>query len=197
VSGSLRCEIVGNLDPFVVTIFLSEIDRQVRFGFVAAGDLAEAIHGPRPDEERFWYSVQGILIAAANVSKIFWPSDVRYASRGKALRELLGLTAESPLGPQGARKLRNHFEHFDDRIDKWAEGLARGESSVYVDSNVGSLEMISIPGLTSERVMRHFDPSDWSVSFRGIRYPLQPIQQALAELGARVKEARRLVISDL
>ncbi|WP_367330713.1 hypothetical protein [Sphingobacterium multivorum] len=71
-------------------------------------------------------SIQSILVAAGNVSKILWPSQ-KYKLRGQKLRELLGVEDNNPLA---SRKFRNHFEHYDERVEEWFESNFQG---VYVD----------------------------------------------------------------
>jgi len=58
------------------------------------------------DNNETWYSIQSILVAAGNVSKILWPSQ-KYKIRGQKLRELLGVENNNPLS---SRKFRNHFD---------------------------------------------------------------------------------------
>ncbi len=74
---------------------------------------------------RFWYSAQGFLLAVAKISRTLWPAERDHragrsspSSRGIELRKHLGLPARSPLTD---RAVRNQFEHFDERLDLWAE----------------------------------------------------------------------------
>jgi hypothetical protein len=52
---------------------------------------------------------------SSNVSKIFWPHR-NAAERGTRLRTLAGLPERHPLAD---RRLRNHIEHMDERLDEW------------------------------------------------------------------------------
>jgi hypothetical protein len=78
---------------------------------------------------RFWYSLHGAVVAAANISKMLWPSETGRGGaqkmvRGERLRALLGLSAEDHL--LAKRSLRDHLEHFDERLDLWASEAAAG-----------------------------------------------------------------------
>lgn len=77
---------------FVMHVFLGEVEHQSDIAHVAAARLA--VCGDRFDALETWSAVQSVLIAAANVSKILWPSRAAYAPRGEALRALLMHTRE-------------------------------------------------------------------------------------------------------
>jgi hypothetical protein len=56
---------------------------------------------------------------SANLSKIFWPNPERgaeYVARGELMRRLYAVGDESPLE---SRKVRNGFEHLDERLHQW------------------------------------------------------------------------------
>ncbi len=83
----------------------------------------------------FWSSVDSFLMATGNISKSFWPTKPpmphkekrvdgwekhwkegwdRNILRGKELRTILRIVDDSPFN-KDSRKLRDHFEHFDER----------------------------------------------------------------------------------
>lgn len=78
------------------------------------------------DNVETWCSIQSILVATANVSKILWPNH-KYKKRGEQLRQLLKVEKDNPLS---SRKFRNRFEHYDELVDEWFENSSQG---VYVD----------------------------------------------------------------
>ena len=67
------------------------------------------------------------------------------------MRQSLGIADESPLK---SRAFRNHFEHFDERLETW--GISQ-RTHMVVDSNIGTLG--SIVGGASAVYVRNFDPS--------------------------------------
>src|SRR5437868_2073105 len=137
-------------------IFRTEIAHQCNFAVLAESDLKQSFLNMRtnsPDRvvnfsaemNRFWYSAQALLVAVANISKIFWPIPSRpkkgedeEARReyektrqedAEILREALHIDNSSPLKN---RKLRDHFEHFDERIAKLPEsGFNYHDTSIY------------------------------------------------------------------
>jgi hypothetical protein len=162
------------LDPMLLRIFHGEVERQCRFGLTAADDLQAALQAG--DMDRLWYSVQALLVAAGNVSKLLWPEQ-KYSQRGDELRASLGVPEDSPLAP---RTFRNHFEHFDARLHDWAASSQRRN---FADSNVGPPGMIV--GLDPGDYLRNFDTTNAAVTFRGDSYELQPIVKAIGELWQR------------
>jgi hypothetical protein len=78
------------------------------------------------DRVETWCSIQSILVAAGNVSKILWPNE-KYKIRGERIRQVLKVEKDNPLS---SRKFRNHFEHYDERVEDWFEN---NSNRVYVD----------------------------------------------------------------
>ena len=82
--------------------FIGEIVLQSKIAELADKRLS-ATHD-NFDNIEVWSSVQSILVAAGNVSKILWPQEKKYAGRGKRLRELLEVDDNNILSD---RSLRN------------------------------------------------------------------------------------------
>jgi hypothetical protein len=151
------------MDKMLLRIFQTEVERQASFGLIAATELDTALRSG--DMDRIWYSVQSLLIAAGNISKLLWPSRSRIFKRGEELRASFNVSDSSPLEP---RTFRNHFEHFDERLEQWATSSQRRN---FADSNVGPAGMIS--GLDAGDYLRNFDTSQYAVTFRGDTYSLK------------------------
>ncbi len=165
------------MDAHTRYVFVLEVERQAKFGLVAAADLDAALR--TLDTDRVWYTIQNFLIAVGNVSKLLWPAK-KYEERGEELRTALSVAEDSVLAP---RTFRNHFEHFDERLEAWAVGPGgRG----FVDSNIGPPGMIS--GIDPAGFMRNLDTTNMSVTFRGDAYQLRPIITALGELHAKAAQ---------
>ena len=109
---------------------------------------------------------------------------------GEELRKSLGIEDNSPIQP---RNFRNHFEHFDERLEKWATSSKRHN---FVDSNIGSSNMIV--GIDPEDFLRNFEPTSRTLTFRGDKYELKPIIEVIYELYPKVStEANKLWWSDV
>ena len=127
----LQLRLVGKMDEFVKNVFLLELKRQVYFADKASKqiDLAiqmfEAPISQPPDteillaiESDVFRNIHSFLSHASNVSKILWPSKKANSERGDELRKELGLSPDNVLKK---RALRDHLEHFDERMDAWAQ----------------------------------------------------------------------------
>jgi hypothetical protein len=144
-----------HLQAFTQHILLGEIAFQSQLAAKAAERLPAC--GEQFDAIDVWSAIQSILIAAGNVSKILWPLPPRSA-RGAALRALLGVDDTSPLSD---RKFRNHFEHYDERIEDW---MSTRPSAAYIDQKIGPAAFH--PQLLSQLVHRHYDPCMKVLIFR-------------------------------
>ena len=160
------------MDAQLRKIFPGELRRQATFGLLAARDLQHALRAQ--DQDRVWYSVQSLLVATGNISKILWPPSPAARERGEYLRNLFQVTDDSPLEP---RTLRNHFEHFDERIESWAQSSARRN---FADSNIGPSGMIA--GLDLADFLRSYDTSRNAVTFQGDSVEIGPLVHAFRAL---------------
>jgi hypothetical protein len=156
------------------SVFLSEIVLQIKIAQRAA-DRLPTISGPN-DRIDAWSSIQLILVAAANVSKILWPHK-KYEVRGAHLRKLLSIDDSNILFK---RDIRNHFEHYDDRISAWFE---KQSSAFYRDLKIGSSDSPfgDDPILTTNR-HRGYDPLTQTITFRGESIDLAAVLNALEEI---------------
>jgi hypothetical protein len=87
------------------------------------------------------------------------------------------------------RRLRNHLEHYDERLDDWVESSPR---RVYVDMSMGPKEAVTAGGIQDSEVMRLFDPKTWIFAFRGEEFNLQSFFVAISDVAARTQAARKL-----
>jgi len=153
-------------------IFISEIVLQSKIAELATKRLS-AIKD-NFDQIEVWSSIQSILVAAGNVSKILWPQEKKYAVRGKRLRELLKVDDTNMLSD---RSLRNHFEHYDDRIEKWFKGKS---SAVYSDLAIDPLKSMRRNFPTNHH--RAYDPLTQTLTFRGESFDLAAVLKELKEI---------------
>src|SRR5215216_1443263 len=120
----------GPLKEKALQMYQREVERQCKFALMAHDDLHQTLR--QNDMYRVWFSVQALLVALGNVSKLLWPIKERIPGRGAQLRESLSIKDSSPLKD---RNFRNQFEHFDEKLDDWA---LSSENLDYADSNVGT-----------------------------------------------------------
>jgi hypothetical protein len=140
------------MDERLTRIFLHEIQTQCEIVELAAVFLEHAIeHGPTPGGDPttiIWMPLQTILGAASNISKLCWGSGrkkerAEIAARRAPLRELLGLTDESPLSPA-------HVHSAFDRLDRRLDVRSDADAAADVESQ-----------------SRQFDEATWVAEFLG------------------------------
>ncbi|MEW6455265.1 MAG: hypothetical protein AB1410_00940 [Acidobacteriota bacterium] len=164
------------MEKMVLKIFLIEIERQCKFAITAIDEIKSGLLNINSDI--VWYAIQNFLVAIGNISKIFWPSKKESQKRGEELRKSLGIEDNSPIHP---RNFRNHFEHFDERLETWIMSSKRHN---FVDSNIGLSNMIA--GIDTEDFLRNFEDTTWALTFRGDKYELKPIINAIYDLYRKV-----------
>lgn len=158
-----------------------EINRQCKFALTALEDMDLGNEEVNP---RFWYSVQAFLSASANASKLLWGSTEEIARRRRPIRQSLGISDDSPLR---SRSFRNHFDHFDERLETWFQDWARGGPRGGSDSYVGDIDELEI----GELALRNFDTKTKTLTFRGEKLALVPLAEAVLDLEERAVVAVR------
>ena len=85
------------------------------------------------------------------------------------------------------RKLRNHFEHYDERIDDW---FKTNKSAVYIDSKIEPFE----PGISGFKQFAHreYNPLTREFIFRGEKFDIGGL---LVELEKLTEKCGQYVLS--
>jgi hypothetical protein len=136
------------------------------------------------DSNLCWGLVQIILATSANLSKIFWPAYYKdrpeilnkYSMRGKHLRELLLVDKRSPLN---SRKLRNHFEHYDERLHDWSD---QSKHRILKRRNIVPEGFIQMGDPDQYADMGNLDPTTFTVTFWEDKFEILSIIESIAEL---------------
>lgn len=156
------------MDPFKLNIFQAEVSKQVYFALRAVGDIRGAVNGIFADPsisttDDVFYHVQAFLTATANVSKLLWAQkEGSYRRRRQPLRDSFAVDKTSPLY---RRDMRNHYEHFDERIEVWWDGSLGNR--IFIDFGVVPRTMYAGAVLQDRHIMRHLDPVSATLYFGG------------------------------
>jgi hypothetical protein len=155
----------ATMDPNLVYVFQIQLLSQCRFALLASSDVTAA--NEQGDIFREWYGLQNFIVASANISKILWGQRGRLSEERKPLRDAIAVSDASPLRDV---VLRNHFEHIDERLDRWwGESKQRG----YVDFNIGPyMGMGEMGDVVPTNIFRWFDPDAGEMIFWGERFNL-------------------------
>jgi hypothetical protein len=162
----------NQVKPLAEMVFLSEIVKQAKIAKRASERLAAT--KVNFDELEVWCSIQSILVAAGNISKILWPVRRDSIKRGKRLRVLLDIDDQNLLSD---RKLRNHFEHYDERIEDWFE---KNNSAVYMDSYIDPFKPIW--GSNFSNIHRSYNPLTGVLTFRDESVDVSAILRELDDI---------------
>lgn len=189
---------MSEMDARLAAMFVGEIKQQCTFALLAGNNLVTAANtinsGTQLGEHELdvgWLSIQAVLISLANVSKILWPTTPskqrredevqfeerkrRLEQRGAYLRRILNVDEDSILE---SRTFRNHFEHIDERIEKWFDSYGRSNSAIsgLFGPSYGNTTAMG------DYTFKGFDTSIFAVTFRGNRFDLKPSLDAAHEL---------------
>lgn len=143
------------MDDQVLAVFASEVGMQCQFIIVAAHNLDAALVTHNRTET--WMHLQTMLVASANLSKMFWGSSGKKEAERERLREAFQVKDDSPLRDPD---LRNDFEHFDTRLETW---FGESEHHNYVGRNIGPPSAIT--GVDTAERFQQFDPDTGVVAF--------------------------------
>ena len=173
-------------------IFLFEIQSQAQMSLNAIKALAnvhnrmkDAAADPRGNtvvmHAEHFRTVHSFLTHLSNVSRLIWPPaftgkkkqcfcnktcDARACrhcvarSRAETIQEALGLTGENHV--LKSRTLRDHLEHFDERLDEWEQNSPNRN---FVQDYIGPRG--GIGGIAESDMMRQLDPQTGDFIFRG------------------------------
>ncbi len=200
------------MDTYAQRIYLGEAATQCRFAINAARALDNVV--PRWFEalnaendglaqtlhDEIFRSLHSLLTHSSNVSKLFWPAPPRrksgesqeaYASRKAAnpknsraeeLRQAVGLPETGHV--LCSRKLRDHLEHFDERLDEWQ---ARSPRRNYFHDTIGV--RAALHGVDDCDIMRWYDPNANHLLFRGDTFEIPALVAAVEEVSAACHRA--------
>ena len=165
------------MEKHLLRQFQREVERQCQFVMIALQDLEES--SANGDGRLFWYSVQNFVVAVGRISRLLWPPDALFPTRGDELRESLGVGEDSPLRALG---FVEHFEHFDRRLETWQ---VTSEHHRFFDSYTEPLDVLA--ETAPEDRMRGYDTDRNAVLFNGEAFELDAVSEAVEELQRRAE----------
>jgi len=190
------------MDDHIRSVFLMELKKQCEFALGAVNQINNALQATRnrelpPDQSSYAHNevfrgLHSFLTHTSNISRILWPpipqkrkneSNSDYVKRFKklprversdALKEFLEIDDHHILKE---RRLRDHLEHYDERLDHWSESSERRN---IVSDMIG--DPSAIVGIDDADRMRTFNPNGAKYIFRGEEYDVQAMSSAVEEL---------------
>lgn len=169
------------MDNFLVKIYLGQVREECEFCFHSI-NLMNAILKKEVDSDFFQPALDLIQHAAA-VSRIFWPPSGKDRCRTKRAR-IRGCFLRNLINIQEGhivknRELRDHFSHFDERLDDWAE-TSKNRNIVF--RLIGPRNAIGGDSIQDTDIIYHFDPSTNIFGFRGEHFNIQALADGLDDI---------------
>ena len=146
-------------------MFQDQILLQCDFVVYASSDLNESLK--QEDSRKTFFAIQNLLGSTANISEVLWGVNQTLSVERKPVRDSIGVTESSPLK---TRAMRNNYDHFDERLDRWYE---ESQAHAYTDLNVMPRGFIA--GLNEIDIFRWFDPKTTNVIFWSENFNIQEI----------------------
>lgn len=177
------------MDNHLERIYLDQIIEDCDMFKISIQKFNETLQ--QKESDPFIHATAAIQKAAA-VSRMFWPpytrneiSRARAAVRGEKLRSSLNLNDQHPIK---CRALRDHLEHFDERLDDWAE---RSKTGSLIKRYIGPTPKWQ--GIERSDIVHHFDPGSAHYYFRGQAFDLQSIANGIMDISERVTKRLELL----
>jgi len=142
------------MDQFTVDIFIDEIKRQSLYALMSYNEMVNVLNDTKGDRSIFWYYTSSFLSATANVSKLLGGNkEGTIYNQRKTIRDYFNLENDDLM--IHVREVRNAFDHYDSRIDEWAENVPQ---RIYITNAIASKEDIEVQGMSTDNYMRFFNP---------------------------------------
>ncbi|BAO88898.1 hypothetical protein [Caballeronia cordobensis] len=173
------------MDRHIEEVYLQELASQVNCAAKAQQRLNEFLQTLSGGAGEVFNDLADFLQHAGNISKLLWTgsTNARAKERCGHLRSVLGLSDQHILAD---RQLRNHLEHFDERLDLWAATSARKN---LIDHAIASRS--DFGGVDDGDILRLFDPKTLVYYFRGDVYDTKAISEGINEILDRVMKRHR------
>ena len=140
-------------------------------------------------DELFMHAFSSIHRAAA-ISRMFWPpgskdksKSERSRKRGEHLRSVIEIDHNHPIR---SRSIRDNLEHFDERLDDWAEN---SKYKNMIKKFLGPRSAVS--GIEDSDIIHHYDPKLYTYYFRGQPFNLQALTNGVKDIFERA--SKRLI----
>jgi hypothetical protein len=189
-------------------LYVGEIQTQWEHAQRAADRIDEWLKGTNNKSPRVLFGeIHTLLTHAGNISKLFWPllktrgkneTDEQYAQRqpasvrGEQLRQLFHI---QPGHLFEKRPLRDHLEHFDERVDEFLVEWKAVNKQRAADGKppAGYSDLFVAPQWFVDKIdinqlgfiLRHFDQETGIFTFRGKPYDIKEIYQEVQAIGAK------------
>ena len=156
-------------------IYIREALGEVTFALRCWSDFRDAEE--RTPAADVFFHLHHFILHATNVDKILSPKPG--TRRSEILRDHVDLGV---IDLKACRRLRNHLEHFDERLDNWVE---RYDGHAFFDRNV----VTGATGFPEQAFLRALDGHTFK--FHGESYDLDALRDTLEKLAEALERANK------
>lgn len=179
---------------FEELIYLQEVKTQCNSVLFALEQFDERIQevtqrsnleGRNTPSSEVFRALHSLLTHAANISRLLFPSrkgDQYAQRRGQKLRDLLSVDDASPIAD---RSLRNHLEHYDERLDQWAQNHP-GTSKSFATDNIHPKD--AGPNVPPDSALRAYLTDTREFYFMGDVYEMLPLVREVRRIREEVEK---------
>jgi hypothetical protein len=162
------------MDLMLLRTFQRQVADQCKVVVTGAQMINGGLRSPQ-QSDAVWIGAQVLVTGAGNVSKALWGQARRLSTERQPLRDSLGVDDASPFYDVS---IRNHFEHYDERLDRWWRDSPNHN---HLDRMIGPPS--GVVGFDDLDRFRVYDPTTHDLIFWGEAFNVQTI----------VTEAERLL----
>ena len=166
------------MKPRFEQAYLHEIVLQAEYVVLSAQQVNRVLQ-EEADSALVFRELYALVANVAGVARILWPPWIRDPDkrrtaeiRGEHLRQALGIVDNHPLR---SRALRDHLEHFDERLDQWSQETGHGG---IVDLHIGPTSVIGGDAIARGDFLRVYQPERKVFTFRGDEFDIQQLVTA-------------------
>lgn len=168
------------METMLLRQFQQQILLQSQFMLLAAEQINEGLK--QGNITATFCALQSLLNSAANISKALWgQANSRNLAR-QGLRDSIGILDTSPLK---ATLMRNNFEHFDERLEKWWN---ESPNHNWVDLNTMSRGHIKDLSENALGWFRNFDPKTTILTFWSQDFCVQELTDEVQRILPKLEE---------
>ncbi len=166
------------MDLMLLRTFQKQVLCQCEFLLLAANEVNTGLQ--EHNTIRVFSGLQNLLNAAANISKALWGQAGKLEAQRKPLRDSINILDDSPLR---VVTMRNNFEHFDERLEKW---WFDSQKHNYVDFNIGNKDVFGNHDPID--YFRNFDPVTTELYFWSQEFNIQEITNEVQMIYPKLQE---------
>ncbi|ERH47687.1 hypothetical protein O203_20455 [Ectopseudomonas chengduensis] len=146
--------------------YIQEAIAQAEYAFMAYRAYEKAMEAS--DTELVFYHLHHFVLHITNIDKLLFPKENNFR-----LELLKGIQETIKIEMSSIRRLRNHLEHFDDRLDRYVKNYT---GQAFFDCNI----VTGCKGFPEKDFLRAIDGNTYK--FYGENFDLTEIHSHLAPL---------------